>query len=74
MVAPNERIRLDFPVQCQEQAGTVVENSFVILNAEWNGAEWQVFVRITVRFDADGAPGPETALMTAQQTGFSHNT
>ena len=73
-VAPNEPVRLNFVVQSQEPAGTIVENCFVILHVEKGGTEWQVFARITVTFDAEGAPQPETVLVTAQRTGFSHNT
>ncbi len=70
-IAPAEQARLEFAVQCQEAAGTVVENCFVILNVDWSGAEWQVFARVTVTFGPEGVPEPETVLITAQRTGFS---
>jgi len=72
-IAPAGDETLDFFVACREDAGTVVENAFVILNLRWRSADWRVFARLRVSFREDGAPDAETVLVTTQPVGFSQS-
>ena len=58
-------------VHCDEPAGLVTENAFVIFHCQWHGEAWRFFVRIRVTVTADGAPETATELITAQKVGFS---
>lgn len=58
-------------VQCEEPAGLVTENAFVIFHCQWRGEAWRVFVRMRVNVTADGAPETATELITTQKVGFS---
>ncbi len=58
-------------VQCEEPAGLVTENAFVIFHCRWRGDAWRIFVRIRVNVNADGAPETATELITTQKVGFS---
>jgi hypothetical protein len=58
-------------VSCNEPAGLVTENAFVIFSVIWAGEAWRIFVRIRVTVDAEGKPETETELITTQKTGFS---
>lgn len=74
VVAPGETVHLDFEVSCLEEAGTVVENCFVILTIEAQGWAWRVFARLAVSFGEDGAPNPRTELITVNPVGFASDT
>jgi hypothetical protein len=58
-------------VHCDEPAGLVTENAFVIFHCEWRGDAWRIFIRIRVTVKADGAPETATELITTQKVGFS---
>lgn len=58
-------------VSCDEPAGLVTENAFVIFAARWSGEEWRIFVRIRVIVNAEGKPETATELVTTQKVGFS---
>jgi hypothetical protein len=58
-------------VQCEEPAGLVTENAFVIFHCQWRGDAWRIFIRIRVTVTADGAPETATELITTQKVGFS---
>lgn len=58
-------------VRCQELAGLVTENAFVILHCQWRGAGWRTFVRIRVTVNGAGEPQTATELITSQEIGFS---
>ncbi|MSP37750.1 MAG: hypothetical protein EXR70_04595 [Deltaproteobacteria bacterium] len=58
-------------VDCDEPAGLVTENAFVIIHCQWRGAAWRIFVRIRVKVNAAGAPAAATELITTQRIGFS---
>ena len=58
-------------VHCDEPAGLVTENAFVIFHCQWHGEAWRFFVRIRVTVTADGAPQTATELITTQKVGFS---
>ncbi len=63
----------EFPshVDCDESAGLVTENAFVIFHCQWYGEAWRIFVRIRVIVKADGEPQTATELITTQKVGFS---
>ena len=63
--------RVQMLVRCDELAGTVVENAFLILGIEWLDAQWRTFVRFLVSVDSDGRPKTRTELITTQRVGFS---
>ena len=58
-------------VYCNEPAGLVTENAFVILYCEWRGEAWRIFVRIRVVINGRGEPETATELITTQKVGFS---
>ena len=58
-------------VRCDEPAGLVTENAFVIFSVNWLGEPWRVFVRLRVVMSSDGRPETATELITAQKVGFS---
>jgi hypothetical protein len=58
-------------VHCDEPAGLVTENAFVIFHCQWRGEAWRIFVRIRVIVKADGEPQTATELITTQRVGFS---
>lgn len=58
-------------VHCDEPAGLVTENAFVILHCRWRGKPWRIFIRIRVTVMADGMPETAVELITTQQVGFS---
>jgi len=58
-------------VQCQEPAGSITENAFVIFHGQWRGAAWRIFARIRVHVDVAGEPHAATELITTQKVGFS---
>ena len=73
-LVPGQDTQLEFEVACQETAGTVVENPFVILTVESERAIWRVFARLTVHFGDQGRPEPRTELITVNPLGFSSDT
>jgi hypothetical protein len=66
-----ESARVEMLVRCDELAGTVVENAFLILLIEWLNAQWRTFVRFLVTVDNDGRPKTRTESITTQRVGFS---
>ena len=58
-------------VHCDEAAGLVTENAFVIFYSQWRGEAWRIFVRIRVIMKANGKPQTATELITTQKVGFS---
>jgi hypothetical protein len=58
-------------VQCEEPAGLVTENAFVIFHCQWRGEAWRIFIRMRVTVTANGAPETATELITTQKVGFS---
>jgi hypothetical protein len=63
--------RLSFDVECNEPAGTEVENAFVILTADMEGEDWRTFARLTVSVGNGGLPTPRTELVTSTPVGFT---
>ena len=68
---PGESSPIATLVHCQEPAGLVTENAFVIFHCRWRGQDWRVFVRLRVTVQADGEPQTATELITTQKIGFS---
>ena len=68
---PGDKTEFKLPVQCNEPAGLVTENAFVILAANWLGKPWRLFVRIRVTVAADGRPQTTAESVTTQRVGFS---
>jgi hypothetical protein len=70
-LAPGANRQFHVGVSCDEPAGLVTENAFVIFAARWSGKARRIFVRIRVIVNAAGKPESETQLITTQQVGFS---
>lgn len=68
---PGDKTEFKLPVQCNEPAGLVTENAFVILSVNWLGEPWRIFVRIRVVITAGGRPETTSELITTQRVGFS---
>jgi len=58
-------------VRCDEPAGLVTENAFVILYADWLNGVWRIYARIRVTVNADALPETITESITYQKAGFS---
>jgi hypothetical protein len=69
--AAGRNATIEMPVVCDEPAGAVVENAFLILTTEWRADKWRIFVRLRVVVDQEGVPGTAAALITTQRFGFS---
>ena len=70
-VAGGESATIEMPVLCNEPAGTIVENAFLILLVEWLETNWRLFVRFRVKINEKGEPETATELITTQRVGFS---
>ena len=70
-VAPGASESLDLVARSTGTPGEVVENVFLILRTEQDGARWRVLARLTIRFDESARPRPEVAVITSQPVGFS---
>ena len=62
---------IELSVSCNEPAGAVIENGFLILLVEWLNDRWRIFVRLRVTINQQGLPETATELITTQQVGFS---
>jgi hypothetical protein len=69
--AGGKNATIEMPVLCNEPAGTIVENAFLILLVEWLETSWRLFVRLRVTINEKGEPETVTELITTQQVGFS---
>jgi hypothetical protein len=70
-LSAGERKQFQTFVHCDEPAGLLTENAFVIFSVNWLGKPWRVFVRLRVTVTADGRPQTATELITTQRVGFS---
>ncbi len=70
-LAPGESGEFHVGVSCDEPAGLVTENAFVIFSTIWLGEAWRIFVRIRVVVNAEGKPETAIELITTQKVGFS---
>jgi len=71
VLAPGEKLEFNVSVRCNEPAGLVTENAFVIFHSIWLSEPWRIFVRIRVVVTDDGRPQTETESITTQKVGFS---
>ena len=62
---------IDLLVVCDEPAGAIVENAFLIFLVQWLEAKWRLFVRLRVTINQQGEPETATELITNQRVGFS---
>jgi hypothetical protein len=62
---------IEMSVRCDEPAGAVIENGFLILLVEWLDKQWRIFVRLHVINNEEGEPETATELITTQRVGFS---
>jgi hypothetical protein len=69
--AAGRNATIEMPVLCDEPAGTVIENGFLILLVEWLNNRWRIFVRLRVTINQQGEPETATELITTQRAGFS---
>jgi len=69
--AAGRNATIEMPVLCDEPAGAVIENGFLILLVEWLDKQWRIFVRLRVTINQQGEPETATELITTQRVGFS---
>jgi hypothetical protein len=69
--AAEKSATIELPVRCDEPAGAVIENGFLILLVEWLDKQWRIFVRLRVTVNQQGEPETTTELITTQRVGFS---
>ena len=67
----HEETQFQTPVRCDEPAGGVIDNAFVIFYVIWLSKPWRVFARVRVVVTFDGKPQATTELITTQRAGFS---
>jgi hypothetical protein len=69
--AAGKSTTIEMSVRCNELAGAVIENGFLILLVEWLDKHWRIFVRLRVIVNQQGVPETATELITTQRVGFS---
>lgn len=69
-LAPGAGGQLELMATCGETPGTVVENAFLILRAEWRQRSWWIFIRLRVIME-DRGPKTITEAITIHPVGFS---
>lgn len=72
-LAAEQTTEIELSVVCNEAAGTIVENAFVIMRVVWEQAHWRIFIRLRVTIEESGVPQAATELITTQREGFSIN-
>ena len=70
-LAPGQSGEFQTSVHCDESAGPVTENAFVIFSVIWLGEAWRIFVRLRVVVNAEGRPVTATEAITSHKVGFS---
>ena len=69
--AAGKNATIEMSVRCDEPAGAVIQNGFLILLVEWLDKQWRIFVRLRVTINQQGEPETATELITTQRVGFS---
>jgi hypothetical protein len=69
--AAGKSTTIEMSVRCDELAGAVIENGFLILLVEWLDKHWRIFVRLRVIINEEKRPETLSELITTQQVGFS---
>jgi hypothetical protein len=57
-------------VHCDEPAGLVTENAFLIFQVVRIDERWRIFVRVRVTANSAGTPAATTEWITTQRVGF----
>ena len=70
-LAPKQATRFDAVVRCDEPAGLVTKNAFLIFQAVRFGERWRILARVRVIVNSRGEPATKTELITSQKVGFS---
>jgi len=70
-LAPDESTEFQVSVSCNEPAGLVTENGFLIFQVVRLDERWRIFARVRVTGNTSGTPVATTELITTQQVGFS---
>jgi len=70
-LAAKQEAQFQVSVQCDEPAGLVTQNAFLIFQIVWLGEPWRIFARVRVIVNSKGEPEVTTELITTQQIGFS---
>ena len=68
---PRQSAQFQTTVRCDEPAGLVTENAFVIFSVICSEEDWRIFVRIRVVMNPERKPETATELITTQKVGFS---
>jgi hypothetical protein len=63
--------QLSLVVRTQGDAGSEVENAFVIVLVQRGDERWRVLARLRVALDDAGTPKPRVETVTLQRVGFS---
>lgn len=71
VLSSGKEARFHSAVRCDEPAGIVTENAFLIFHVGWLGEPWRIFVRVRVVVQSKREPKAEVELITAQRVGFS---
>jgi hypothetical protein len=70
-LTPDDSAEFEVSVSCDEPAGLVTENAFLIFQVVRLDERWRIFTRVRVTVDAIGTPVATTELITTQRVGFS---
>ena len=74
VLSSGKAARFHSAVRCDEPAGVVTENAFLIFHVGWLGEPWRIFVRVRVVVDSQREPATRVELITTQKIGFSRVT
>lgn len=70
-LAAKQEAQFQVFVHCDEPAGLVTENAFLIFQVVRLGERWRIYARVRVTVNSVGTPVATTELITTQQVGFS---
>ena len=70
-LVPKQDAQFQVCVHCDEPAGLVTENAFLIFQVVRRGEQWRIFARVRVTVNSAGTPAAATESITTQQVGFS---
>lgn len=70
-IRPKGSTQLSLVVRTQGNAGSEVENAFVIVLVQRGDERWRVLARLRVPLDDAGMPKPRIETVTLQRVGFS---
>lgn len=70
-LAAKQEAQFQVFVHCDEPAGLVTENAFLIFQVVRLGERWRIFARVRVTANSAGTPAATTEWITTQRVGFS---